>query len=77
MLSDALFEATQEIKRYQRDFAAIYDDMADDLRVLVAVLDHGRQWLDTPEPVGRAVEPALLRRLADWLDDPSGPFPEA
>jgi hypothetical protein len=60
MISDVLFEARQEIERYQRDFGN-YEGMEEELEVVKAIMANCQARLDVPDPV---LEPIL------WKDVP-------
>jgi hypothetical protein len=49
----------------------MYADFARDLDALDYIMVAARRWLDDPEPKGRMMNPDLLRRVADALDNPT------
>jgi hypothetical protein len=63
MISDVLFEAVKEIRRYQRDMPRSYDFMKGELDWLVEEMDRIREMLDTPpemkEPGGDEGRPKV------------------
>jgi len=48
MISDVLFEAVEEIRRYQREFPHSYDDLKLEIARVIIVMDELRFKLDTP-----------------------------
>jgi hypothetical protein len=48
MISDVLFEAAEEIRRYQREMPEIYDSMKPAIEPLLSEIERARMRLDTP-----------------------------
>ena len=48
MISDVLFEALQEIERYQREMPDVYSDMAADIERVKVEMQTLQRRLDTP-----------------------------
>lgn len=46
MISDVLFDAIEEIRRYQRDFAGVYDGLQDEIEPVVTTMKELQHKLD-------------------------------
>jgi hypothetical protein len=66
MISDVLFEACQEIERYQRDFDC-YEGWREEIDVVRAVMANLQMRLDVPDPdeVDYAPKPILWKDMPD------------
>lgn len=65
MISDTLFEAARDIRRYMVEFPAAYADRAERLEALLTEMDAIRIELDTPptEAMGEPPAPLDVRDL--------------
>ena len=48
MISDILFEAIEEIERYQKDFSECYDELRAEIDAVKEIMSALRIKLDTP-----------------------------
>jgi hypothetical protein len=56
VISDVLFDALQEIERYQREFPEVYSDMADDIDAAKQAMRRLQASLDnSPSPAADAI----------------------
>lgn len=77
MIADVLYTTVLEIESWQH-FASPEARQAvkDDLKILLAILKHCGEWLDTyPQPQDACLSPGFLRQCAVWLDNPELPIP--
>jgi hypothetical protein len=67
MISDELYEAIEEIERYQRSFPKCYDGLRVEIGKVTAVMNALKTWLDCPPSKGRypRFEAALGRLRAE------------
>ena len=76
MISDVLFETIQQIHGWREGAPQYYVEVDREMTAFVAICDHMRHWLDTPEPAGKILDGDYLRHVADWLDNPDLPLPK-
>ena len=75
MISDVLFDAVEEIRRYQRDMPDAYESMQAEIDAVTTAMDLLRARLDAPPPSGAAGSDvardakALRRPRGDRIDD--------
>lgn len=48
MISDVLSDAVSQLRRYQEEFPETYDDVKEDLNIIVYIMDYARSRLDSP-----------------------------
>ncbi len=48
MISDILFDASEEIKEYLKKYPQIYEDIKEDIMIVLKKMDNIRKVLDTP-----------------------------
>jgi hypothetical protein len=59
MISDVLFEAREEIRRYQANTPEAYDDIGEQIDAVVKKMVDLQEYLDTP--------PVMDRDVAKWV----------